>query len=52
MTQPLSYPTPPAGGRQPTTGGVAPQPGPHPQGYAPRHLRAEFAGTVVVKVSS
>ncbi|MBG6069142.1 RDD family protein [Micromonospora ureilytica] len=34
MTQPPSYPTPPAGGPRPTTGGVAPQPGPHPHGYA------------------
>ncbi|MGI5524295.1 RDD family protein [Micromonospora sp. CA-259024] len=33
MTQPPSYPTPPVGGPQPATGGVAP-PGPHPQGYA------------------
>ncbi|WP_430498503.1 RDD family protein [Micromonospora trifolii] len=34
MTQPPSYPTPPAGGPQPTAGGFAPQPGPHPHGYA------------------
>ncbi|MEU8421665.1 RDD family protein [Micromonospora sp. NPDC048835] len=34
MTQPPSYPTPPAGGPQPAAGGVAPPPGPHPQGYA------------------
>ncbi|MCO1596696.1 RDD family protein [Micromonospora sp. RHAY321] len=33
MTQPPSYPTPPAGGPPPTAGGFAP-PGPHPQGYA------------------
>ncbi|MGC5289160.1 RDD family protein [Micromonospora sp. DT231] len=34
MTQPPSYPTPPAGGPQPAAGGVAPPPGPHPHGYA------------------
>ncbi|WP_089018684.1 RDD family protein [Micromonospora coriariae] len=34
MTQPPSYPTPPVGGPPPATGGVAPPPGPHPQGYA------------------
>ncbi|MGW3620988.1 RDD family protein [Micromonospora arida] len=34
MTQPPSYPTPPVGGPQPAAGGVAPPPGPHPQGYA------------------
>ncbi|MET7864015.1 RDD family protein [Micromonospora taraxaci] len=34
MTQPPSYPTPPAGGPQPAAGGFAPPPGPHPQGYA------------------
>ncbi|MFG1916453.1 RDD family protein [Micromonospora sp. NPDC048898] len=34
MTQPPSYPTPPVGGPQPTAGGFAPPPGPHPQGYA------------------
>ncbi|WP_422737233.1 RDD family protein [Micromonospora sp. WMMD729] len=34
MTQPPSYPTPPAGGPPPAAGGVAPSPGPHPQGYA------------------
>ncbi|WP_112674249.1 RDD family protein [Micromonospora saelicesensis] len=34
MTQPPSYPTPPVGGPRPTAGGVAPQPGPHPHGYA------------------
>ncbi|WFF01837.1 RDD family protein [Micromonospora sp. WMMD964] len=34
MTQPPSYPTPPAGGPQPAAGGVVPPPGPHPQGYA------------------
>ncbi|MBQ0988943.1 RDD family protein [Micromonospora sp. H61] len=34
MTQPPSYPTPPAGGPRPTAGGFAPQPGPHPHGYA------------------
>ncbi|MFI7592419.1 RDD family protein [Micromonospora sp. NPDC049359] len=33
MTQPPSYPTPPAGGPPPAAGGVAPSPGPHPQGY-------------------
>ncbi|WP_433313869.1 hypothetical protein ACQP0U_30665 [Micromonospora sp. CA-269861] len=51
MTQPPSYPTPPVGGPQPATGGVAPQPGPDPQGYAPQYRHAEFAATVVVKVS-
>ncbi|TNH31039.1 RDD family protein [Micromonospora orduensis] len=34
MTQPPSYPTPPAGGPQPAAGGFTPPPGPHPQGYA------------------
>ncbi|MFF0368099.1 MULTISPECIES: RDD family protein [unclassified Micromonospora] len=34
MTQPPSYPTPPVGGPPPAAGGVAPPPGPHPQGYA------------------
>ncbi|MEV0215318.1 RDD family protein [Micromonospora sp. NPDC050695] len=33
MTQPPSYPMPPAGGLPPAAGGFAP-PGPHPQGYA------------------
>ncbi|MET7945361.1 hypothetical protein [Micromonospora sp. NPDC005324] len=51
MTQPSSYPMPPAGGPPPTAGGIAPQPGPHPQGYAPQHRHTEFAATVVVKVS-
>ncbi|MEV0944418.1 RDD family protein [Micromonospora wenchangensis] len=34
MTQPPSYPTPPAGGPRPAAGGFAPPAGPHPQGYA------------------
>ncbi|MET8120166.1 RDD family protein [Micromonospora sp. NPDC005189] len=34
MTQPPSYPTPPAGGPPPAAGGVAPPPGQIPQGYA------------------
>ncbi|WFE95093.1 RDD family protein [Micromonospora sp. WMMD987] len=34
MTQPPSYPTPPAGGYPPAAGGFAPPAGPHPQGYA------------------
>ncbi|MBO4162144.1 RDD family protein [Micromonospora antibiotica] len=34
MTQPPSYPTPPAGGPGPAAGGFAPPAGPHPQGYA------------------
>ncbi|MEU4336381.1 RDD family protein [Micromonospora lupini] len=38
MTQPPSYPTPPVGGPPPAAGGLAPPPGPHPQGYAvPQH---------------
>ncbi|MGW5556295.1 hypothetical protein ACWER9_03600 [Micromonospora sp. NPDC003944] len=51
MTQPSPYPTPPVGGPQPAASGVAPQPGPHAQGYAPRHLRDEVTAMVVVKVS-
>ncbi|MGQ5259300.1 hypothetical protein ACTWLT_00935 [Micromonospora sp. ZYX-F-536] len=52
MTQPPSYPTPPAGGPPPTAGGLAP-PGPHPRGYAvPRqYLHDGVARTIVVKVS-
>ncbi|WP_329015628.1 RDD family protein [Micromonospora rifamycinica] len=34
MTQPPSYPTPPAGGPGPAAGGFAPPAGLHPQGYA------------------
>ncbi|MFF5178781.1 RDD family protein [Micromonospora sp. NPDC000316] len=34
MTQPPTYPTPPAGGPPPAAGGVAPPPGQNPQGYA------------------
>ncbi|MEV4722317.1 RDD family protein [Micromonospora humida] len=34
MTQPPSYPTPPAGGPGPAAGGFAPPAGPTPQGYA------------------
>ncbi|WP_088996365.1 RDD family protein [Micromonospora echinaurantiaca] len=34
MTQPSTYPTPPAGGPAPTAGGFAPPAGPTPQGYA------------------
>ncbi|WP_433345077.1 RDD family protein [Micromonospora sp. CA-111912] len=34
MTQPPTYPTPPAGGQPPAAGGVAPPPAPAPQGYA------------------
>ncbi|WP_117664828.1 RDD family protein [Micromonospora sp. MW-13] len=34
MTQPPTYPTPPAGGQPPAAGGVAPPPAPVPQGYA------------------
>ncbi|WP_091247568.1 RDD family protein [Micromonospora matsumotoense] len=34
MTQPPTYPTPPAGGSPPAAGGFAPPGGPHPQGYA------------------
>ncbi|MBM0255961.1 RDD family protein [Micromonospora sp. 4G55] len=34
MTQPPTYPTPPAGGPSPTAGGFAPPSGPTPQGYA------------------
>ncbi|MEU5563791.1 RDD family protein [Micromonospora musae] len=34
MTQPPSYPTPPAGGPPPTAGGFAPPPNPTPVGYA------------------
>ncbi|WP_320067825.1 RDD family protein [Micromonospora sp. RTGN7] len=40
MTQPPTYPTPPAGGQPPAAGGVAPHPAPAPQGYAvPAQLR-------------
>ncbi|MGB2572323.1 RDD family protein [Micromonospora citrea] len=34
MTQPPTYPTPPAGGQPPAAGGFAPPAGPTPQGYA------------------
>lgn len=45
MTQLPSYPTPPVGGPQPATGGVAPPPGPHPQGYAapPQYAPPQYA---------
>ncbi|MGV9216150.1 RDD family protein [Micromonospora sp. RB23] len=45
MTQPPSYPTPPVGGPPPAAGGVAPPPGPHPQGYAvpPHHAPPGYA---------
>ncbi|RZT81475.1 putative RDD family membrane protein YckC [Micromonospora violae] len=45
MTQPPSYPTPPVGGPHPAAGGVAPQPGPHPHGYAapPQYAPPQYA---------
>ncbi|WP_433536016.1 RDD family protein [Micromonospora sp. CA-249363] len=45
MTQPPSYPTPPVGGPPPAAGGIAPPPGPHPQGYGgpPHHVPPGYA---------
>ncbi|MEV1329502.1 RDD family protein [Micromonospora costi] len=37
MTQPPSYPTPPAGGPWPTAGGFAPPAGPQPYGVPPQY---------------
>ncbi|MGC5331355.1 RDD family protein [Micromonospora sp. DT62] len=46
MTQPPTYPTPPAGGPPPAAGGFAPPSGPSSQGYAVPPQHAPFPGQV------